>query len=433
MAQPAPTAQPVWWCPAGVRWSMPSTRTLAAIGLLLLIWLVSTAAALATADWAFIPVHAGALTFHISLYPPMVLFVFLTLSVHPAAGLIPAYLTSFVLFVHNGLPFTVAAGLALAAPLALAVIWASLTMQQISPALDSWIDRLRFALFALIASGVSSIAAMLWECRCGGRFDKAADLWQSWVLGDWIQIVLVAGPLLHWLHKPLERRIARLAGPASRHALDPRVYVGVFALVLVLMTGGVVATGYLLFTSLRNTRGSGPESAAVFEMILGKAAFFLAAFGGIFAITVLVFSSTLTSHFRRMLSDLARRYETENALKQAAQTANRAKSDFLANMSHEIRTPLNGVLGMTELVLDTELQPEQREYLEIARSSGTVLLNVINDVLDFSKIEAHQLTLERIAFEPRVMIGAALKPFGIAAAAKNVQPMYRVSPRVPLR
>ena len=412
---------------------MLSTRTFAAIGLLLLISLISTAAALATADWVFIPVHVGAFTFRISFYPPMVLFVLLTLSVRPAAGMIPAYLTSFVLFVHNGLPLPVAAGLALAAPLALAVIWASLTMQQISPALDSWIDGMRFALFTLIASGVSSIAAMLWDCQCGSRFDQAADLWQSWVLGDWIQIVLVAGPLLHWLHTPLGRRIARMAEPASQHALDPRVYVAVFSLVLVLLTGGFVATGYLLFTSLRDTRGSSPDSAAVFEMILGKAAFFLAAFGGIFAITVLVFSSTLTSHFRRMLSDLARRYEKENALKQAAQAANRAKSDFLANMSHEIRTPLNGVLGMTDLVLDTELQPEQREYLEIARSSGTVLLNVINDVLDFSKIEAHRLALERIAFEPRVMIGVALKPLGIAAAAKNVELMYRVSPRVPVR
>src|SRR5262249_18939165 len=87
--------------------------------------------------------------------------------------------------------------------------------------------------------------------------------------------------------------------------------------------------------------------------------------------------------------------------KEAAEAANRTKSQFLANMSHELRTPLNGILGMTELALDTFLTLEQREYLDVVRISGETLLSLVNDILDFSKIEAGKFELDPIPFELR--------------------------------
>jgi len=117
--------------------------------------------------------------------------------------------------------------------------------------------------------------------------------------------------------------------------------------------------------------------------------------------------------------------------KEAAEQASRTKSEFLANMSHEIRTPLNGILGMTDLALDTILTAEQRDYLETVKLSADSLLTVINDVLDFSKIEAGKIDLEIIDFCVRDTLEAALKTLALRADEKGLELLCDVSPEVP--
>ncbi|MFC3625795.1 ATP-binding protein [Vogesella amnigena] len=398
-------------------------------GQLLGLWLLSMLACIALGlgaviwQWSGMQLQFGGAAIYVSVYPPLTLCLLWGLLFGLQWGAIPAYAATFCLSLYAGLPLGWAALFALSNPLGLAVFSIAYRALPVPLNLRSLDALFFFALIAFFSSVFSASGAFIWIYTNRIGSSDAFGIWQGWWLGNFLQLLLICGPLLYLLAGPLCRWRDRMlfSGPQPRQA----------SLRWILPAAGMVVGGVYLYIALSFWLSSNAVRAS---QALGTVAgwqhaseLIAASSAAVYLVVAIMFLAMGFLGYRfvhswvRQLQQAAR----------AAEAANVAKSGFLARMSHEIRTPMNAIIGLSSLALQQEVPPRERDYLQKIRASADSLLVIINDILDFSRAEMGKLALEQRPFQLEALLQAQADLLRPQLAAKSLPLLVSIAPDVP--
>ena len=398
-------------------------------GQLLGLWLLTLLACIALGlgvviwQWSGMQLQFGGASFYVSVYPPLTLCLLWGLLFGLCWGAIPAYAATFCLSLYAGLPLGWAALFALSNPLGLTVFSIAYRALPVPLNLRSLDALFFFVLIAFFSSVFSASGAFIWIYTNRIGSGDAFGIWQGWWLGNFLQLLLICGPLLYLLAGPLCRWRDRMlfSGPQPRQA----------SLRWILPAAGMVVGGVYLYIALSFWLSSNAVRAS---QALGTVAgwqraseLIAASSAAVYLVVAIMFLAMGFLGYRFVYSWVRQLQQAASA----AEEANRAKSGFLARMSHEIRTPMNAIIGLSSLALQQEVPPRERDYLQKIRASADSLLVIINDILDFSRAEVGKLPLVQQPFALEALLQTQADLLRPQLAAKSLPLLVSIAPDVP--
>lgn len=235
---------PRWWSITVLREAhrRPGLRRVAIVGLIANMVAVAAGIMNVHFDWNGLPVSLGPVRFHLTIYPPLLISVLAAVWIGPMWGIVPAYLANLASAIWSGMPPHTAGLFALAGAIETVILWGSMVTLNVSPDLRRWRDLRRFTEASLIAPATSSLAVLIWNTSLGLDFTDGQRIWRGWVMGDFLQLVFVAAPLLRWLGVPARAWVDRQVGVPPRLELT-YTRAAAFAVVVFALMGGLVFLG----------------------------------------------------------------------------------------------------------------------------------------------------------------------------------------------
>jgi signal transduction histidine kinase len=381
------------------------------------------------ATWQDLPLPFLAKPGYVTLYPPFYLCQIILFVLGFEWAVIPSFLTTFLVCQAHGMPVYWSLLIGLGDALGLAVYALVYRSADLRVDLRTWPSIGWFLLMTAASSVAGTTGAFVWAAATRMDASETYLAWQGWLLGSSVGVLLITMPAL-WLVMKRWQTWRTGVFPVERRAPSSFLFLTLaIAGVGLVMASYLTKTSYMSTLRLMEALKSGVPPGVGTAIRNAVASWELSAWSAIVMVVTMMLVGLAhaywwSARWRRQHNELA-------GAKREAEAALQIKSQFLAMISHELRTPLNGILGMNQLLLESELNEEQREYLGLADCAGNQLLELVNNVLDLSKIDAGKLDLVFDPFDVRDVVKQVAKLLGSKVDSKRVRLEIDINAAVP--